>query len=328
MTPLELPVSILGTHTVLPGRCVTTAEVARKLGKPKKTARYEELTGVRTRYWAEPGTRLSPLAAGALRGALDEAGLAATDLRRIILVYSGGADLTFPATATLVAWQLGLRGSCDAFDLKNACIGFVSAFDLAARSVMTGLGPVGIVSAELNSRFITPTEPRPYLVFGDAVAAAVVGPSRGGAGVIASFLANDGSHPPDVFGDEPSLTRKLEYIQFTRTSKDIAALALAGLRAGLADLLARAQVALRDVEWVVLHQPNGAMLDAIIESLEIHPARVVRVVDAIGSVASASIPVCLDRLRKTRALQPGDRILILGVGGGISYGGILYRVGA
>lgn len=328
MSAVALPVAILGTHSVLPGRRVTTAEVAERLGRPDDAARIEARTGVRARHWAAPGTQLAAVAAEALRGALDDAGVAPSALRRIILARAGTGDRMFPATANAVAAALGLRGSCDAFDLQNACMGFLSALDLAARSVATGLGPVGVVAADLCSRAIRPSEHRPYMVFGDAAAAAVVGPARAaGEGIVATHLANDGSHPLDVYAEEPSLTGERAFVRFDLAAADITAVALRALRRGVDALLDQAGVALRDVAWVVPHQPNGAMLDDILRAFELDPARVPRVVDEVGSVASASLPLGLDRLRKRHPVRAGDRVLLMGVGGGLSYGATLYRVG-
>jgi 3-oxoacyl-[acyl-carrier-protein] synthase III len=80
-------------------------------------------------------------------------------------------------------------------------------------------------------------------------------------------------------------------------------------------------------EWVLPHPPNGAMLDRILDAFCLDPARVVRVVDEVGSVGAASIPVSLDRLLRTRPVRPGDRILMAGIGAGIARGAVLYRVG-
>src|SRR6202044_3554236 len=126
------------------------------------------------------------------------AGLAPEALRRIILVTSSGGDVIGPATANAVVHALGLDDRCDAFDLNNACMGFLTAFDLAARCVATGLGPVGVVAAEMASRFIRPDAARPYFVLGDAAAAAVLGAGRRGEGILGSFLSNDGAHSSTV----------------------------------------------------------------------------------------------------------------------------------
>jgi 3-oxoacyl-(acyl-carrier-protein) synthase III len=326
------PVCILGTASLLPGPPRATREIAGLLVPPRDPVLCEERTGIKTRHWVEPRGPVVPLAARALRDALADAKLAATDLERLIFTCSNGGDMMFPASAVLVAAELGLDGTCDAFDVANACMGFLTALDIATRSIATGLGPVGIVSAEVNSRGIHPGDHKPYLVFGDAVAAAVVGAAPEGAdphrGVLATFLGNDASSPDDVYGNTPQLTSVPAYALFRKTSLESTAIALRALEAGLAGLLARTQVALGDIEWIVPHQGNGVMLDAIIVGLGLDPARVVRVVDEVGAVTSACVPLALDRLRKSGRVRPGDRILLAGLGGGISYGAILYREGA
>ena len=85
---------------------------------------------------------------------------------------------------------------------------------------------------------------------------------------------------------------------------------------------------LDEVEWIVPHQPNGSMLKTVIDTLGLKRERVVPSCDEIGSLASASIGVCLDRLMRTRPVRPGDRILLIGVGAGLSCGSTLYRVGS
>jgi 3-oxoacyl-[acyl-carrier-protein] synthase III len=324
---IALPVRILGTASVLPGPPHTTAEIVKNLERPSDPAKWEQRTGIRARHWAEPGALATPFAVEALKGALASARMEATDLRRILFASSHGGDVTYPATANLVAAGLGLEGTCDAFDVNNACMGFLTALDIAARSVATGLGPVGIVAAELNSRIIRPSDHRPYLVFGDAVAAAIVGEGRPGEGIVASFLGNDASAPDAVFGESAQLTGRREYVQFRGGNVALLQVAMRTLMAGLTGLLERSTVALHDVEWIVFHQGNGAMLDFMVAELRLDPARVIRAADEVGAVTSACIPLCLDRLFRTRPVRPGDRILIAGIGSGVSYGATLYRVG-
>jgi 3-oxoacyl-[acyl-carrier-protein] synthase-3 len=322
-----LPVRILGTASVLPERAVSTAELARELGR--KPEELERKTGIRTRHWAAPGARMADLGAQALRLALERAGLAASELRRILFVTSTGGDALVPATANQVAAALGLSGSCDAFDLNNACMGFLSAFDVAARSVVTGLSPVAIVTVELNSRALTPSEPRPYLVFGDAASAAVLGPARApDEGVLAVAFGNDGTLPPDTRIAHPLLTGRPEGFRFHTSPRDMVRAVFEVLDRATAQVSERSGVRLGDIEWVLPHQPNGAMLRGIAERYGFEPSRLMPVVEEIGSVAAASIPFSLDLLLRTRPVRPGDRVLMLGVGAGVAYGALLYQVGA
>lgn len=320
-----IPVRILGTAGLLPGRAVSTEELARKVGKDP--AKVEERTGIRTRHWVEPGTRMTDVGVEVLRRALDAAKVAPTDLRRIVFVTSTGGDATAPATASMIAGALGLTGSCDAFDINNACMGFLTAFDVAARSVATGLGPVAIVAVEFTSRGLVPSETRPYLVLGDGAAAAVLGTARPGEGVLGVSLANNGTLPPDTGFGQPLLTGKMEKIQFYASRQDIFQVALDALGTATQAVLKQAGVKLADIQWLLPHQPNGALLDAVVEGLGLDRSKLIPMVRDVGSVASVAIPYSLDLLLRTRDVRPGDLILMIGVGAGVSQGAILYQVG-
>lgn len=320
-----IPVRVLGMASALPGREVTTVELSQQLGR--EPAAMERRTGIRSRHWAEPGTQVAQLGAQVLREALDAAGMKATQLRRLLFVSSTGGEILIPATANRVAAALGLAGTCDGIDLNNACMGFLSAFDLASRCVATGLSPVGIVVVELGSRIVDASDARPYLVFADAAAAAVLGPARSGEGLLGAVLANDGTLPPDTVLEHPLFTGRPERVRFHVSREEIVHIAMNALSTATRTVLEQARVTLGDIQWVLPHQPNGAMLRTIVEGLGVAPERIVPVVQETGSVGAASIPVSLDRLLRTRPVKPGDRILMVGVGAGVSHGALLYQVG-
>ena len=323
-----LPVRISGSASLGPGRAIRTAEMVSRLATPRDAAEVERRSGIASRYFADAGATNAEVGAAVLRRALDEAGLAPESLARIIFVGSLGGDLLFPSTANLVAAALGLSGTCDCFDLSNACMGFVTALDIAARGIATGEGPVGIVVVELPSRYITPEDPRPYLVFGDAAAAAVVERARGEGGILGSWLRNDGIAFGNVRLGHPGLTGRAETIRFTASSARMSEEAIEAVRRASDTLLADAGLTLDDVQWIVPHQPNGTFLDAIIAALGVPDARVVRIVQEFGSIGAASMPICLDRLRHTAPVRPGDLVLMVGVGAGISSGALLLRLDA
>lgn len=321
-----IPVRILGTGSAFPGRPIPTAEVVARCMPGKDPATIEAKTGIRFRHWAEHGALVSDLAADALRQAIAAAGLEPADLRRVIMVTSGGGDVLGPATANALVHALGIDNRCDGFDLVNACMGFLSAFDLAARCVATGLGPVGIVAVEMASRYIRPEDPRPYVVFGDGAAAAVLGPGRPGEGIVASFARNDGSLGGTAFAAHPSLTRQIEAVRFAIPNVDMSRIAIDAIQRSARAVVEQCGEDLSTIDWVLPHQPNGSMFDTMVETLGIDRARFVPVVAEIGSVVSVSIPASLDRLMRTRPVKAGDRILMIGVGSGLAYGAILYRV--
>ncbi len=325
MPPRQLAVRIAGTATVAPGRAVSTAEVAARVSPPRPGRRRGK-NGHCLRRFAHPDESPAELGAEAC-GARWRRRPRARGLERVIVVTSGGGDLAFPATANLVAAGLGLAGSCDCFDLNNACMGFLTALDIGARSIVTGGGPVGIAVIELASRAITPDDPRPYLVFGDGVAAAVLTAATAGAAIVGSYLWNDGIAFGNVRLDNPIVTHRRETIRFTASNAQMGHEAIAAVLRSPDVVLARAGLTAADIDWVVPHQPNGVLLAAMMDALGVAPERVVPVVREIGSVGAASIPIRLDRLLRTRPVRDGDHVLMVGVGGGVSSGAILYRVG-
>jgi 3-oxoacyl-[acyl-carrier-protein] synthase III len=311
----------------LPGRVVTTAEICERAFPGRDPADLVARTGIETRHFADPETTHASLAADALRQALAAANMHAGDLVRLIQVNCTGGDTLLPATANAVGDALGLHGSCDCIDLNNACTGFLSAFDLAARSVATGLYPIGVVVSELWSKHLEPSDPRSYAVFGDAGAAMILGPGRKHEGLRSSWLRNNGALRSSVTLAHAGLTGEREIVRFGVSNKQITDEATAAIRESARRALELAGVTMREIDWVLPHQPNGRMLDLLTRELEIPPEKMLRVVDEIGSVGAASIAVSLDRLWRSRTLEPGTLILMVAVGSGISYGAMVYQVG-
>ncbi len=321
-----MPVRIAGTSTLPAGPAVSTAELAGRLAVPRDPADVVDRTGIVSRHLAPPGVQAADLGARALRAALEVADLPAAALARLVFVDSLGGDMHIPPTANAVAVGAGIAGTCDCFDLNNACMGFLTALDLGARSIATGSGPVGIVVVEMGSRYIRADEPRPFLVLGDGVAAVVLDRARGGEGLLASYLRNDGSHDGGVRLANGNLTGHAETIRFGATNATMAQLALDAIRRSTESVLADCGLTLSAVEWVLPHQPNGSLLDQIVEALGLDPARVIRVVHEVGSVGAASIAISLDRLLRSGRVRPGDHVLMTGVGAGLSFGAMLLRL--
>jgi len=157
------------------------------------------------------------------------------------------------------------------------------------------------------------------------VTGATVPPGDGG--MLASWLRNDAVAGGDVHLHHPFATRKIEPVYFTASGHQMSADAVKYMRRATDEVVARAGVRLADVEWVLPHQPNGRLLERIIAELHLDPERVIRMVHDVGSVSSASIPISLHRLRRSRRLRAGDRVLMVGVGTGLSYGAVLIQVG-
>ena len=320
-------VSILGTATVTSGRRRTTEEVGACAMPHREPEVLRRLTGIDTRYWIEGETSAVELGARAIRGALERAGQPVEFLRRVVFVSSTGGDWLMPANANWIIAELGLDGRCDGFDLNNACTGFLNGFEIAAQQLHAGGGPVAVVVVETLSRFCKAEKPRPYMVFGDAAVATVFGPARGDEGVLATHFGNIGAHRLNVHLEHPERAGALTWIEFASDRHKLLDLAFQALGGSADKVLESAGLKLTDIEHVVPHQPNGAMLEAIIDRLGRRADQVTPIVADLGSIGAASLPGSLDRLYRTRPPKRGDRILLTAVGAGMSYGAVLHQVG-
>ncbi len=327
---MRIPVRLLGTGHVRPGRCVTTEEVARACIPPVDPEVAIAKTGIRTRYWVEPGTTSTDIAVDAVKAALEAADLQPEDIERFIFVSVSGGDWIIPATSNLVAARLGMSGRANCLDINNACAGFLTALDLSARAIATGAGRHVIVVAEVCSDFIVPEDYRPYLIFADAAAAVVLGPADDttpGEGMLGVHLGNDGDKALVTCLRHPRHSGTWHSIEFAISSREIVSGSIQRIRESVDLALEQAGHTMDDMDWILPHQPNGRMFDRIVEALGANPDKTVPVVAEIGSTSGASIPVSLDVLYRTRDVSPGDLVLMCTIGAGVSYGAVVLRVG-
>lgn len=189
-TDIVNPIGILGVGAALPETVLTNTDLE---GIVETTDEWiQSRTGIKERRIAEDGVMTSDLGAEAGAAALSDAGLRAEDLD-LILVATSSPDMFFPSTASLVQQKLG-GGTCPAFDILAACTGFCYAIDIAASFLRCGGGRKAlIIGAEIMSRLVDWNDRRTCVLFGDGAGAAVLGEVDVGYGILASYLASDGS---------------------------------------------------------------------------------------------------------------------------------------
>lgn len=323
-----LGVRILATGTAVPQRVVTTDEVLAEAMPDRDPSRIRDKIGMERRHWVSGDESAASLGAAAVRQALDRAGIEATSLRRLVFIDSTGGDQQIPPTSNEIAARLGVHGRCGCMDLNNACVGFLTGMDLAARLVATGEGPIAIVASETLTRGVhADLDPRSYVIFGDAAAAAILDAPTGDEGMLASDFGNDGRHRGAVHLAHGGRTGERVAIRFGLRSDEIAKLAVPDLLRSCHAVLDRAEVELDAVQHVLVHQANGAFLATFLDALGVGMERSVDIVTDLGSIGAASVAMALDRILQSGRASPGDLVLIGSVGGGTSRGAVLWRLG-
>jgi 3-oxoacyl-[acyl-carrier-protein] synthase-3 len=305
---------IAGIGRALPERVVDNAHVEDRLGLAHGWL--ERRTGIRSRRWAGEGERVSDLATAAAAAALEDAGVAATDVDLLLVATLSPDELT-PNAAPLVAHALGTQVA--AIDVGAACTGFLSALALASSSIEAGRADhVLVVGAEVMSRFIDPDDRRTAGLFGDGAGAVVLSSGAGAVGPV--VLRSAGDQAPLIVAPHETAV-----IEMQGHETFIAAVGF--LCDATLDACREAGVAVADVDLFVYHQANRRILAAVAERLSLNMDRVVDAIADVGNTSAASLPLALAEADEQGRLNAGDRVLLGAVGAGFTYGAALLEWG-
>ncbi|MEB3170188.1 MAG: beta-ketoacyl-ACP synthase III [Synechococcaceae cyanobacterium] len=290
-------------------------------------------TGIGSRHIAGPGETVTTLAATAAGAALAHAGWEAESIDLILLATSSPDDLF--GTAPRVQAALGARRAV-AFDLTAACSGFLFALITAAQYVRSGAARrVLVIGADQLSRWLDWDDRRTCVLFGDgAGAVAVEAASDGGEGLLAFRMRSDGSrngcltlaqleeHRPLLGGLSAQVGG---FAPIHMNGQEVYKFAVREVPAVLAELLADTGITADQLDWLLLHQANQRILDAVADRFAVPHERVLSNLASYGNTSAATIPLMLDEAVRDGRVRPGHLIASSGFGAGLSWGGALLR---
>jgi len=310
---------IVGTGGYLPARILTNDELSQRIDTSDAWIR--ERTGIRERRIAAPDEQTSDLAEHAARKALAAAGIAPADVD-LIVVATSTPDMIFPSTATILQAKLGAAGG-PAFDVQAVCSGFVYALAIADRFVAGGMARNAlVVGAEIYSRILDWNDRGTCILFGDGAGAVVLVPSET-PGILSSHLHADGRHRemlcvPGSVANGAVVGTPFVHMNGSAVFK----FAVKVLSEAAHEALDRNSATAESIDWMVAHQANIRIIHSTAHKLGIPDSKVVTTVDRHANTSAASIPLALDEAVRDGRLQPGHRVLLLGVGGGFTWGSV------
>lgn len=330
-------ISIAGTGHYLPERVVSNFDLARMMNTSDEfiTAR----AGIRERRFADPSQTLSEMIVPAATRAVQDARLSMSDIDMLI-VNTLSPDHHDPSEACLVHPLLGLR-PIPAFDIRAQCSGMLYGLDIASQFIMTGKhNNVLIVCAEMLSKRLDTSDAGRNLsvLLGDGAGAVVVSrAAKGGRdhGLVDLITRADGQYFKLIYTEAPGTSRgaflteddvRAGRHQFRLVGKPQAAHAVASMCAIATEILHKHGLTIMDIDLIVPHQPNVRMLEEVQRRLEVPRGRMMITADRLGNMASASMAVTLSMAREEGRLAKGALALLLGYGGGATWGAALYRV--
>jgi 3-oxoacyl-[acyl-carrier-protein] synthase III len=318
-----LAVSITGLGARVPERVMTNDELSTMMDTSDEWI--IERTGIRERRIAAPEEALSDLALPAAREALDEAGLAGSDLD-LVIVATVTPDMAFPATAAVIADQLGAKDAA-AYDLSAGCTGFMYAVAQAYGMVAAGLADKALViGGDVLSKILDWSDRSTAVLFGDGAGAVVLQrvPERGFLGF---ELGADGSGGPQLYlpaggsrapATAETVADRLHFVQMN--GREVFKFATRVLVSSAEAVLAECGRTIEDVDVYVPHQANVRIIEYATSKLGIPDEKVVIDVDRYGNTSSGSIPLALADARREGRLQPGNLVLMTGMGAGLTWG--------
>jgi len=319
---------IIGTGSYLPPRRLTNSDLVADLatrGVESSDQWIVERTGIRARHFAAPDVCSSDLGLQAARRALEAAQCQPKDLD-LIIVATSTPDMVFPSTACILQNKLGANG-CPAFDVQAVCSGFIYALTIADAMIRTGAASRAlVVGAEVFSRILDFKDRATCVLFGDGAGAVVLQASET-PGLLASDLHADGKYsgilcvPGQVSGGQVLGDPLLKM-----DGKAVFKLAVAVLDEAARTTLAKAGKTTSDIDWLIPHQANIRIMQSTARKLALPMDKVVVTVDQHGNTSAASIPLALDSAVRAGKVQPGELLLLEGVGGGFTWGAVLLNL--
>lgn len=288
-------------------------------------------TGIRSRHLAHPDDTLAKLGAIAAQNALEMAQVEATDIDLILLATSTPDDLF--GSACQIQAAIGAKHAV-AFDLTAACSGFVFGMITAAQFIRTGVyRNVLLIGADVLSRWVDWTDRRSCVLFGDG-AGAVVLQANDTDRLLGFALHSDGCLHEclnvQYHGEARPLTRGINVSQGTYQSiamngKEVYRFAVNRVPEVVEKALFQADLKTDDIDWLLLHQANQRILDAVAKRLRVPAEKVISNIASYGNTSAATIPLALDETVRQGHIKPGDTIAASGFGAGLSWGAAIFQ---
>jgi len=320
----EIAVTIAGTGSYVPEKILTNEELAEKVDTSNEWI--VTRTGIKERRIAAEGEFTSHLATKAAERALEQAGLAASEVE-LIIVATITPDTLTPATACYVQRNLGASKAV-AFDISAACSGFLYAMKMAKRLIEAdAFKNAVIIGAEKLSAFVNWEDRTTCVLFGDGAGAAVLRRAEPGEGrILATEMGTDGNqtHLLNIPGGGSACPITIDNANdhlatLAMLGKEVFKHAVTRMKEAAEKVIERSGLQPEDIACVIPHQANLRIIDAIADRLAVPNERVFVNLDKYGNTSAAAVAIALDEANRTGAFKRGDNIVLVVFGAGLTW---------
>lgn len=314
----------------VPPKRVTNDELAKSVDTSDEWIRSH--TGIGARHLADSDTATSDLAVGAVKDLFRRHGVRKEEIGAIVLATATQDFPGFPATACVIQDKLGLS-VIPAFDIAAGCTGFIYAVEVARGLVSNGTVPSALViGAEKLSAVTDWSDRNTCVLFGDGAGCVLVEASGESDGkIIDSVLHAEGSGsnylciPKGGTNTTNGLANTGKGDKLHMDGRSVYNFAVRVLGEVVDELLSRNQLTIEDIDWIVPHQANSRIISAAAKRLKIDQDKFFMNIEDYANTSAASIPIALREMEEEGLLKRGQRIMTIGFGAGLTYGGNLIQ---
>ncbi|HDR7633080.1 beta-ketoacyl-ACP synthase III [Bacillus mycoides] len=307
-------VGILGIGRYVPEKVVTNHDLEKIVDTSDEWIRTR--TGIAERRIADDTIDTSYMAVEASKKALEDAGISGEDID-LILVATVTPDRAFPAVACVIQEAIGAKHAA-AMDLSAACAGFMYGMITAQQFIQTGTYKnVLVVGSDKLSKIVDWNDRNTAVLFGDGAGAIIMGAVSEGKGVLSFELGADGSGGKHLYQDEYVMMNGREVFKF----------AVRQLGDSCLRVLEKAGLTKEDVDFLVPHQANIRIMESARERLNLPKEKMSMTIEKFGNTSASSIPIAMVEELQNGRIQDGDLIILVGFGGGLTWGAVALRWG-
>ncbi|KAB2330872.1 beta-ketoacyl-ACP synthase III [Bacillus mesophilum] len=305
---------VLGLGRALPEKILTNSDLEKMVDTSDEWIRTR--TGIRERRIADDQTDTSDLAYQSAVEALKNANITAEEVD-LILVATVTPDQPFPSVACMLQERLGAKKAA-AMDLSAACAGFMYGMITAQQFIKTNAYKyVLVVGVEKLSKITDWDDRNTAVLFGDGAGAAVMGPVSEGRGILSFELGADGSGGKHLYQDENIVMNGREVFKF----------AVRQMGESCINVLEKAGLSKEDVDFLIPHQANIRIMEAARQRLDLPVEKMSMTVEKYGNTSASSIPIAMVEELEAGKIKDDDLIVMVGFGGGLTWGAIALRWG-
>lgn len=315
---------ILSTGVYLPSHILSNADLEKMVETTDEWI-YTR-TGIKERRIAEKDESAADMGAKASIDALQKAGIQATSVD-LILTSTMTPDHFCPSTAALIQTKIGAN-QVPAMDLSAACSGYIYGLSVARAYILSGMYKcILFVATEKMSAFVDYQDRSSCILFGDGASAAIITAEGAGLAIDSVCIGSDGSLADLITvpaggsrlpATKESVEKKLHYLQMA--GKDVFKHAVRRMSSVAVDCLEQASLTQDQISWLIPHQANGRIIDAIAKQMNVSEEKIYKTIQKYGNTSASSIGIALNELLMEKSIKLHEHILLVAFGGGLTWG--------